>query len=196
MFEIRFHGRGGQGVVSASEMLSVGAFLGGKHAQAFPSFGSERMGAPVVSFCRIDDKPIRSREPVVNPDALVIQDPTLLHGSNLFEGLADDGYILLNSTRDFRAVGLDELTNKLPPGHCCTVPAGEIALRHVGRPAPNAALLGALIALTDVVDLASVIESIRQKFPGSIGEKNVEAAKAAYECVFRSASERHTVIVC
>src|SRR6476619_3985996 len=104
MFQIRFHGRGGQGVVSAAEMFSVAAFLRGKHAQAFPSFGSERMGAPVVSFCRIDDKPIRSREPIVMPDALIIQDSTLLQHTGLFEGLARDGYILLNSIRDFQAI--------------------------------------------------------------------------------------------
>jgi pyruvate ferredoxin oxidoreductase gamma subunit len=79
MFEIRIHGRGGQGVVTAAELLSAAAFAGGRHAQAFPSFGSERTGAPVVSFCRIDDKPIRLREPVMRPDVLIIQDPTLLH---------------------------------------------------------------------------------------------------------------------
>ncbi len=196
MFEIRFHGRGGQGVVSAAEMLSVAAFLRGKHAQAFPSFGSERMGAPVISFCRIDDKPIRSREPISKPDALIIQDPTLLHATNLFEGLAHDGYVLLNSARDFQAVGLDELTRKLPSRHCCAVPASEIATCHLGRPAPNAALLGAFVALSGLLDLDSVLESIRAKFPGSIGEKNAAAAKAAYETVLRSATESREVIAC
>ena len=84
MFQIRIHGRGGQGVVSGAEMLSVAAFLEGRHAQAFPSFGSERMGAPVMAFCRIDDKEIRLREPVLEPDALIIQDQTLLHQVDLF----------------------------------------------------------------------------------------------------------------
>ena len=88
MFQVRIHGRGGQGVVSAAEMLSVAAFLEGKHAQAFPSFGSERMGAPVMAFCRIADREIRLREPVMTPDALIIQDPTLLHQVDLFSGLA------------------------------------------------------------------------------------------------------------
>ena len=87
MFQIRIHGRGGQGVVSGAEMLSVAAFLEGRYAQAFPSFGSERMGAPVMAFCRIDDKEIRLREPVLAPDALIIQDPTLLHQVDLFNGL-------------------------------------------------------------------------------------------------------------
>ncbi len=87
MFQVRIHGRGGQGVVSGAEMLSVAAFLEGRYAQAFPSFGSERMGAPVMAFCRIDDKEIRLREPVLEPDALIIQDPTLLHQVDLFKGL-------------------------------------------------------------------------------------------------------------
>ena len=87
MFQVRIHGRGGQGVVTAAELLSMAAFAEGRHAQAFPSFGSERMGAPVVSFCRIDDRPIRTREPVMAPDALVIQDVTLIHQVDLFAGL-------------------------------------------------------------------------------------------------------------
>src|SRR5690349_22662399 len=86
MFQIRIHGRGGQGVVTAAELLSVAAFREERHSQAFPSFGSERTGAPVVAFCRIDDKPIRLREPVVVPDALIIQDPTLLHQIDVFAG--------------------------------------------------------------------------------------------------------------
>ena len=106
MFQIRIHGRGGQGVVSGAEMLSVAAFLEGRHAQAFPSFGSERMGAPVMAFCRIDDKVIRLREPVLQPDALIVQDCTLLHQVDLFNGLAKGGFILLNSTRTIDELGL------------------------------------------------------------------------------------------
>jgi pyruvate ferredoxin oxidoreductase gamma subunit len=87
MFQIRIHGRGGQGVVTASALISVAAFLEHKHAQAFPSFGSERTGAPVVSFCRIDDKEIRLREPILAPDALIVQDPTLLRVIDVFQGL-------------------------------------------------------------------------------------------------------------
>ena len=87
MFQVRIHGRGGQGVVTAAEMLSIAAFEDGLHAQAFPSFGSERTGAPVVSFCRIDDVPIRVREPIAEPDALIVQDPTLLHQVDVFSGL-------------------------------------------------------------------------------------------------------------
>ena len=105
MFEVRVHGRGGQGVVTAAELLSVAAFLEGRHAQAFPSFGSERTGAPVVAFCRIDDHTIRSREPVVRPDAVIIQDVTLLHQVQVFDGLRPDGYLLVNSARGFDELG-------------------------------------------------------------------------------------------
>ena len=100
MFQVRFHGRGGQGVVTAAELLASAAFREDRHAQAFPSFGSERMGAPMMSFCRIDDQPIRTHEPVTEPDALIIQDPTLLHQAELFQGLGRDGYMLLNSTQN------------------------------------------------------------------------------------------------
>src|SRR4249919_1501272 len=114
MFQVRIHGRGGQGVVTATELLSVAAFREGRHAQAFPSFGSERMGAPVVAFCRIDDRPIRLREPILAPDALIIQDPTLLHQVDVFSGLAREGYILLNTTRGFEALGIAEFVRALP----------------------------------------------------------------------------------
>src|SRR5439155_11620335 len=100
VLQVRFHGRGGQGVVTAAELLSVAAFNDGRHAQAFPSFGSERTGAPVVSFCRIADEPIRTREPVAEPDALIVQDPTLLHQVDVFSGLGEDAYVLINSSRD------------------------------------------------------------------------------------------------
>src|SRR5678815_5364880 len=109
MFQVRIHGRGGQGVVSTAEILSVAGFIDGKHAQAFPSFGSERMGAPVMAFCRIDDRPIRLREPVLAPDALIVQDCTLLHQVDLFTGLRPGGVVLLNSSRTLAELGLAEL---------------------------------------------------------------------------------------
>jgi pyruvate ferredoxin oxidoreductase gamma subunit len=122
MFQVRIRGRGGQGVVTAAEILSVAAFLQGKHALAFPTFGSERMGAPVTSFCRIEDKPIRSREPIVHPDALFIQDATLLHHVPLLVGLQSSGYVLINSTKSFDDLALGTLIADIPPEHCCTVP--------------------------------------------------------------------------
>src|SRR4051812_44340826 len=99
MLQIRIHGRGGQGVVSAAEMLSLAAFEEGRYAQAFPSFGSERMGAPDAAYCRIDNREIRTREPVMEPDIVVVQDPTLLHQIDVFSGLAACGYLLVNSSR-------------------------------------------------------------------------------------------------
>jgi pyruvate ferredoxin oxidoreductase gamma subunit len=193
MFEVRFHGRGGQGVVSAAEMLSIAAFLRGKHAQAFPSFGSERMGAPVISFCRIDNKPIRSREPIVQPDAIVIQDPTLLHATNLLEDLKPGGYLVLNSVGDLQPLNLN---TKLLPGHCCTVPATQLAMLHVGRAAPNTALLAAFVTLTGLLDLDVVFEAIRAKFPNEVAEKNIAAARAAHEFVLRSRIEGREAVVC
>jgi pyruvate ferredoxin oxidoreductase gamma subunit len=180
MFQVRIHGRGGQGVVSGAEMLSVAAFLEGRHAQAFPSFGSERMGAPVMAFCRIDDREIRLREPVLTPDALIIQDPTLLHQVDLFKGLAADGYIVINSTRTFEELGLSEFTRRFHASRLCALPATEIALKHVGRPVPNAALLGGFAAVSGEVRLASVIAAIREKFPAAIAERNVAAATEAH----------------
>jgi pyruvate ferredoxin oxidoreductase gamma subunit len=183
MFQIRIHGRGGQGVVTAAELLSVAAFLEGQHAQAFPSFGSERMGAPVMAFCRIDTKAIRLREPVTQPDALIVQDPTLLHQLDLFEGLTAQGYLLLNSTRSLEELGLAEFSAKFPAGHCRVVGASEIALRHVGRPLPNAALLGGFAAVTGRLKLESVIAAIEQKFPAKISASNAAAAREAYDLI-------------
>lgn len=179
--QIRIHGRGGQGVVSAAEMLSIAAFLEGRFAQAFPSFGSERMGAPVMAFCRIDHRPIRLREPVTDPDALIIQDPTLLHQKSLFDGLDPAGYVLINSTRSLKELGIEAQLAHLPPGHAQTVPATELALRFIGKPLPNSTLLGGFAAMTGVLKLESVVAAIRSKFPGKIGESNVQAAEAAYE---------------
>ena len=194
MFQTRFHGRGGQGVVTAAEMLSVAAFREGRFAQAFPSFGSERTGAPVMAFCRIDDKAIRLREPIMQPDALIIQDPTLLHQVDVFGGLARGGYILINTSRSFSALGIDEFVQGFNAEHLCTVPATEFALKHVGRPLPNAALLGGFAALAGRIAIDSVLAAIREKFPTKVADGNIAAASAAYEYVFaatRQAAHAH-----
>ena len=182
MFEIRIHGRGGQGVVTAAELLSAAAFDEGRHAQAFPSFGSERTGAPVVSFCRIDDSPIRTREPIAEPDAVIIVDPTLLHQVDVFGGLRQHGFVLINSSRDLDALHLGELRARFAGGQLRTVAASELARLHLGRPLPNAALLGGFAALTGAVSIASVLQAIRERFPGAVGEGN---AAAAAECFTR-----------
>jgi pyruvate ferredoxin oxidoreductase gamma subunit len=189
MFQVRIHGRGGQGVVTAAEMLAVAAFLEGRHAQAFPSFGSERTGAPVVSFCRIDDRPIRVREPVSEPNALIIQDRTLLHQVDVFSGLRPDGFCLINSSRSFADLGLAELAASLRPRHMRCVPAGALARKHVGRPVPNAALLGGFAALTRIISLSAVEAAIRETFSGAIGEGNVQAARDAFQAVTEQPKE-------
>ena len=191
MFQIRIHGRGGQGVVSGAEMLSVAAFLEGRHAQAFPSFGSERTGAPVMAFCRIDDKVIRLREPVLQPDALIVQDCTLLHQVDLFNGLVPGGQVLLNSNRSIEELGLAELAGGERRYRLSTIPATELALKHVGRPVPNAALLGGFAALSGQLRLESVVAAIREKFPKAIADKNVAAAEEAYDLAMRSLEAVH-----
>jgi pyruvate ferredoxin oxidoreductase gamma subunit len=182
MFQVRIHGRGGQGVVTAAEMLSIAAFDEGRHAQAFPSFGSERMGAPVVSFCRIDDRPIRSREPIARPDAVIVQDPTLLHDPSVFSGLHDDSYVLVNTARPPQDLDV-------PIGRVLTVPASELAREHLGRPLPNAVLLGGFAAMTGQLRIESVELAIRAKFGGAVADANVVAARAAYVAVRQEIEE-------
>ena len=188
MRQVRIHGRGGQGVVTAAEMLSIAAFKQGRYAQAFPSFGSERMGAPVVAFCRIDDQEIRLREPVAEPDAVVVQDPTLLRQMDVCAGVSANGFILINSSRAPEDLHVDAYLQRLPAGHVRSVPATEIARQHVGRPLPNAAMLGALAALTGFVSIDALCEAIGQKFAGAVAEKNRSAARAAYEALTGAAT--------
>jgi pyruvate ferredoxin oxidoreductase gamma subunit len=183
MFEVRLHGRGGQGVVTAAELLSVAAFLDGREAQAFPSFGSERMGAPVMAFCRIASAPIRLREPVSCPDAVVIADATLLHHVDVFAGLAVDGYVLINSPRKLHDLGLSSLGDRHDPTRLMTVPATDLARQHIGRPFPNICLLGALAALTGIVSLAAIEEATRDRFAESVATANICAARAAFDAV-------------
>ena len=181
MFQVRIHGRGGQGVVSAAEMLSVAAFEEGKHSQAVPSFGSERMGAPVVAYVRIDDREIELREPVLEPNLLIIQDPTLFSAIDVFAGLRKDGYLLVNTTKSMEELGVAEAARKLPDGNVAVVPATELAMRHLKRPTPNTVLLGAFTAMSDVVKIDSVFKAIERKFPGKVGDMNIAAARAAYD---------------
>jgi pyruvate ferredoxin oxidoreductase gamma subunit len=183
MFQVRVHGRGGQGVVTAAELLSVAAFLDGHEAQAFPSFGSERMGAPVMAFCRIDDIPIRVREPVAQPSAVLVCDATLLQQVEVFAGLPEDGYALINSIHSWSDLGLDDLPRDPGGGRMLTVPATDLARAHIGQPLANTCLLGGFAALTGAVTIGSVETALRQRFPGKTGERNVGAARAAYEWV-------------
>ena len=180
MFQVRLHGRGGQGTVTAAEVLSVAAFFEGKFAQAFPSFGSERTGAPVMAFCRLDGAAIRLREPVMEPDAVLVQDATLLHSVHLFEGLRADGYVVINTSKPLERLGLEDLVTRLPAGRVRTVPATELALEHLGKPLPNAGLLGAFAALTHEVELPSIEKALRGRFQPALAEANVAVARGAY----------------
>ena len=185
LVQVRIHGRGGQGVVTAAELLSMAAFAEGKHAQALPSFGSERTGAPIVAFCRIADVPIRSREPIDEPDALIVQDPTLLHAIDVFAGLRPDGYVLINSSRSIDELGLGEVALRFRRDRLLAVPATEIAREHVGRPTPNAVLLGGFAALTGTISLASLFTALHERFSGSVAERNCAGAVAAHTFVER-----------
>jgi pyruvate ferredoxin oxidoreductase gamma subunit len=192
MLQVRIHGRGGQGVVTAAEMLSVAAFEQGRHAQAFPSFGSERTGAPVVAFCRIDNRDIRLREPILEPDVLIVQDPTLLHQVDVFQGLQPAGYVLINSRRSFDELGLADIAARYRHERLCTVPATDIALKHLGRPLPNAVLLGGFAALASrdgLVTLAAVVHAIDDRFSGKVAAGNKAAAAEAYDYVMREMQE-------
>ena len=142
MFQVRIHGRGGQGVVTAAELLSVAAFNEGRYAQAFPSFGSERMGAPVISYCRMADGPIRTHEPIAEPDALIVQDPTLLHQPGLLTGLRPDGFLLINSAYEAGALGLDVAAATMKAGRLLVVPADAAGHDPAGAPAARSRAAG------------------------------------------------------
>lgn len=189
MFQIRIHGRGGQGVVTAAELLSVAAFLDGKHSQAFPSFGSERTGAPVVSFCRISEEKIRLREPIQEPDAILIQDPTLLLSVDVFAGAKHDGVLLINTKKSFSELGIEEFVKGKESSKNLIVPATEMAMKYIGRPLPNAALLGGLAAATGIVRIESVLKAIEERFPTKIAKANQDAANSSYEFVIEELAE-------
>ena len=189
-FEVRFHGRGGQGVVTAAELLSVAAFSQGLRALAFPSFGSERTGAPVVSYCRIDDRAIRAHDPVTAPQAVVVQDPTLLHLPGVLDGLTADGYLIVNSSGSPESLGLARLAPQLQPRRIVTLPATDLAREVLGRPLPNTALLGALAGLTAVVMLESLQGAIRERFGPAAGNLNASLAEKGLVMV-AGGSRRH-----
>ena len=170
-------------MVTAADLLALAAFEEGRHAQSFPSFGSERTGAPVVAYCRLAERPIRSREPVVSPDCVVVIDPTLVHQVELCSGLGPDGYLLVNSSQTMHELGLDTLAGHLRPERILSLPATAVAQRHLGQPRPNAAVLGGFAALTAQVGLFAVSAAIRQRFGRhpELAERNVAAAAEAFD---------------
>lgn len=182
MLQIRLHGRGGQGVVTAAEMLTLAAFYEGHYAQAFPSFGSERTGAPVVAYARIDNKEIRTHEPIQEPNVVLIQDKTLLGSVDVFAGLDKNGYVVINSKEDPEKV-VPEIVKMLPKGHVFTVPATDFAMQKIGKPLPGAPMLASLAAVTGILKLESVQKAFQARYPGKIGDANAETAALAYNFI-------------
>ena len=177
MVDVRIHGRGGQGVVTTAEVLALACFTEGRHAQALPSFGSERTGAPVAAFVRISDRPIRSHDPVEAPDVVIVQDPTLLSLPSVVAGLRPGGRLLVNTHRPLPTAVKTATTGI----SVTTVPASAIATRCVGRDVPGPAMLGALAAVTDVVLVDSVIAAVQDRLAGRSTAGNVAAVTEAFE---------------
>ena len=176
MIEIRFHGRGGQGAVTSAELLALAAIGEGKYAQAFPSFGPERRGAPVVAFCRISDQPIRIRANIYEPDIVVVLDPTLLKFVNVAAGLKPKG-IVVTTSKDSPELVKEALriNNRI-----AVVDAVKIAMEVLGVPITNTAMLGSLIRASDLVRRESFIPPLKERF-GRIAEKNIAAFQRAYQ---------------
>lgn len=175
MIEIRIHGRGGQGSVTAAELLAVAAFDDGREAQAFPAFGVERRGAPVMAFCRISDGPIRIRSQIYEPDYVIVQDPTLLETVDVLAGLKHDGTVLVNSEHAASELNLDTSARVV------TFPATQIALEELGRPIMNTAIMGGFSGVSGAISFEAIERSIRHRFPGELGDRNVRAARRAYD---------------
>ncbi|QUH23717.1 pyruvate ferredoxin oxidoreductase subunit gamma [Methanobacterium alkalithermotolerans] len=176
MIEIRFHGRGGQGAVTAAEILAKAAFEDGKYTQAFPFFGVERRGAPVMAFTRIDDKPIRRRYQVYNPNYVVVLDDGLLEVAEVYSGIENGGKVILNTNKE---------APSNPVAKTEIIDATSIALEKLGLPIVNTVMLGAFAGATGEVTLDSIVKIIKETFPGRIGEKNADAAKSAYEHIIK-----------
>lgn len=178
MLEIRIHGRGGQGSVTAAQILAISAFYDGKMSQAFPRFGVERRGAPVEAFCRIDDRPINVRSQVYTPDLLMVLEPSLLEAVDVTSGLKDGADIIINTSQPVT----DKKYAKFKV-HC--VDASKVALEIFKADIVNTAILGAFSKVTGVVSLEAVNKSIEDRFAGKpqVIDMNKEAVKRVYEQV-------------
>ena len=169
--------------MTAAELLAAAAFRDGKVAQAFPSFGSERTGAPVTAFCRINNHPIRSRESVSHPDVLLIQDSTLLHHVDVFSGLSDKGIVLMNSTQKVEELGMKDWMSQHPEVQLYCFPASDLAEKYLGRPMANVGMVGGFASITGAITKASVEHAIKEKFPGKLGELNAVVAAETFDYV-------------
>jgi 2-oxoacid:acceptor oxidoreductase gamma subunit (pyruvate/2-ketoisovalerate family) len=185
MKQIRLHGRGGQGVVTAAELIAIAAFADGHKAQAFPSFGVERTGAPIQAFARIDDKFIRNREQVYNPDILIIIDPSLIGLVDMTSDCNKGIKVIVNTTQKAEELKLTYGPKKLPipPADIFVVDASKIAMEVLGRNLTNTTILGVLAKASDLVDINGLKEAIKEKFEEKgeeVVKKNIEAIETAY----------------
>ncbi len=185
MKELRIHGRGGQGAVTSAEMLALAAIEEGKFALAFPAFGPERRGAPVQAFVRTDDQQVKIRAEVRQPDAVIVLDPGLLAIVDVTSGLKDDGVLIVNTKKPPEAISA--LYNDKWP--VATLDATAIAVATIGVNIVNTTMLGAIVRVTNVVELDSLINPLNNRF-GNKADQNFEACRKAYEatiCYARSA---------
>jgi 2-oxoacid:acceptor oxidoreductase gamma subunit (pyruvate/2-ketoisovalerate family) len=178
ILEVRWHGRGGQGAWTASELLARTAISEGKYIQSFPEFGPERMGAPVTAFTRISTEPINIHCAVYEPDVVVVLDPSLLKTVPVTSGLNQDGIIIVNSKDEPVEV---RKALKTQEGKLWTVPATEIAIKILGMPITNTAMLGAFAHVTGMINLESVEKIVKERFRLDIAEKNFAVIKEAYQ---------------
>ncbi|HOJ42850.1 MAG TPA: pyruvate ferredoxin oxidoreductase subunit gamma [Syntrophorhabdaceae bacterium] len=174
MKEVRFHGRGGQGAVTSAELVAQAAVKSNMYAQAFPSFGPERRGAPVQAFLRVSDKPIKLRAKIYEPDYVVILDSTLIGVVNPAEGLKPDGIVIINSSKS-----AEELKSLFPGYTIACVDATKIAKEEMGVPITNTTMLGALLKASGILDISFLEEPVKERF-GVIAEKNINAYKRAF----------------
>ncbi|MDI6822611.1 MAG: 2-oxoacid:acceptor oxidoreductase family protein [Actinomycetota bacterium] len=182
LVEIRWHGRGGQGAVTAAKFLAEAALAEGKYVQAFPEYGPERMGAPIQAFTRLSSDPIRTYCGIENPKVVVVLDPTLLNVIDVAQGLVEDGVLIVNTpeppSRIKERLGLEK-------AKVYTVDASTIAHEELGRPIPNTPMIGALIKATEVLGLGSVTEHFQEvfadKFSPKVIEGNVKAIRRAFK---------------
>ena len=177
MKEIRIHARAGQGAITTASLLGFSYLDEGKYPYAFPNFGAARMGAPMNAFVRVDTDPVRLRSQIYEPNYVIIVDPTLLRGYNCFSGLKEDGVAIINGKEDL------ELPKLKAKQSVFVVPANEIALRTIGRPLGNTALIGAFAAATGELKLDNLIEVVKKRFSGKAQEGNIQAVKEGFEFV-------------
>lgn len=177
MIEIRIHGRGGQGIVTSGELIGFAAFSDGKYSQAMPAFGSERTGSPVVTYVRINGKPIRVRTPIYNPDYIIVQDATLLDTVPVLDGLKPGGLVIVNTKKTPDELGLN-VNSQVK-----TVPATDLAIETLGMPIVNTTILGVFAAASGQISIEGIRKAIEHRFPSELAKKNLAAAQKGFDFI-------------